>query len=199
MEVLGTDWTGFMSTIQTSCLSTHKLEDDLKVYFAKMFALLKRKSHLYWHIEFFRRYLTETICPIGLRVQIFPTIKDPTVDFKNNWESLLLGCSMELMKSLVLQYTQDMTILDREIENLNTQFLHLTGNLIFADKCKELKVRLETLNKEIISNKQTKFNKDKAAYAEGYAYKWSTGPIGRKKPKRNQYPGNLNTEAESDS
>lgn len=92
-----------------------------------------------------------------------------------------------------------MIILYQEIDCLNTQFLHLVGNTVFTDKWKEIKKRLETLNKEIIINKQTKFNKDKAAFAEGYAYKWSTGQTGRRNPKRNQHTGNPNTEAESDS
>lgn len=69
------------------------------------------------------------------------------------------------MKSLVIRYNQDMSTLDQEIDSLNTQYLHLVGNSVFTDKWKEIKTRLETLNKEIIINKQTKFNKDKAAYA----------------------------------
>lgn len=199
MEGLGTDWKGFMSNIQTSCLSTHKLEDDLKTYFSKMFSFLKRKSHLHWHIEYFRLYLSDNICPVGLRVQIFPTIKDPSVDLKKTWENILLNCSVELIKTLVVQYSQDMNILDQEIDRLNTQFVHLVGNSVFNDKWKELKARLETLNREIIINKQTKFNKDKVAFSDGYAYKWAGTQNGRRAPRRDPHGGNLNREVESDS
>lgn len=155
MDVLGTDWTGFMSNIQTSCLNDHKIEDDLKMYFTKMYTLLKRKSHLHWHIEYFRRYLAEKTCPIGLKGQIFPTIKDPSSDLKKSWENTLSNCSFELMRSLIVQYSQDMITLDQEIACLNTQYLHLTGKLIFIAKWIELKERLEVKNKEIIIKKQT--------------------------------------------
>lgn len=75
-----------------------------------MFSLLKRKSHLHWHTTYFKTYVTFVIC------HIFPLINDPTIDFKKLWKNILTNSSLDLMKLLVTQYTQDMTILDQEIE-----------------------------------------------------------------------------------
>lgn len=104
MDVLGTDWVGFMSNLKTACLNDHKTEDDIQTFFAKMFKLLKRKSHLHWHIEYFKMYVSENICPLGLRGQIFPTIKDPSVDFKKTRERILTNCSLDLIRLLITQY-----------------------------------------------------------------------------------------------
>lgn len=90
---------------------------------------------------------------MGLRVQMFPSIKDPSLDFKKSWETTLTNCSIEMMRSLIIQYTNDMTTLDSDIDRLNTQFEHLSSTPMFFAKWKELKDRLELMNKEIIVNK----------------------------------------------
>lgn len=84
-----------------------------------MFSLLKCKSHLYWHITYFKMYVTEKICPIDLRGHIHPTIKDPTIEFKKSWENILTNCSLDLMRALITQYTLNMITLDGKIERLS--------------------------------------------------------------------------------
>lgn len=49
----------------------------------------------------------------------------------------------------------------------------------FSDKWKEIKERLETMNKDIVTKKQKKFNLDKLALSQGYAYKWTNRVGGR--------------------
>lgn len=133
MDVLGTAWMDFMSTIQASCLTGQKFEDESKVFLDRMFNLLKKKSHLHWHIQYFEQYIKE-VCPLGLRIQIFPTIRDPSLDFKKHWENTLTKCSLELMTQLNSQYIVDMTALDGEIERPNTQFKDTTDSSSFRDK-----------------------------------------------------------------
>lgn len=71
-------------------------------------------------------------------------------------------------------------ILDSEIEQLNTQFPKISESITFTDKWKEVKERLEVLNKEIIMKKQGKFVQDKLAFTEGFTYKWG----GKQRPRR---------------
>lgn len=109
MDVLGTAWGDFMFTIQAGCLTNQKTDDETKVFLDRMFNLLKRKSHLHWHIQYFESYIREKVCPLGLRIQIFPTLKDPSPDLKKSWEDILTNCSVELMKQLTTQNRSDMT------------------------------------------------------------------------------------------
>lgn len=48
-------------------------------------------------------------------------------------------------------------------------------------------------------NKQGKFSKDKAAFAEGYAFKWSGRNTGRRGVPRGNHTQNPTTKVESDS
>lgn len=201
MDVLGTAWGDFMSSIQAGCLANQQLEDETKTFLDRLFNLLKKKSHLHWHIQYFELYITEKVCPLGLRVQLFPTIKDPSVDFKKSWENTLTNCSIELMSKLTTQYRSDMTSLDAEIDRLLNQFPNIQESGSFTNKWKEIRDKIESLNKDIITKKQRKFSQDKLAFTEGYAYKWSGKSSSYKHKRQNrQSPAPTATDyTESDS
>lgn len=94
----------------------------------------------------------------------------------------------------------DMVSLDSEIDRLNIQYQHLIEITSFPDKWKEVRGRLEGINKDIIIKKQAKFVKDKLAFTEGYAYKWTDRPSGRRGPMRGQLPSRpVPVHSESDS
>ncbi|XP_077335488.1 E3 SUMO-protein ligase KIAA1586 homolog [Lithobates pipiens] len=73
-----------------------------------------------------------------------------------------------------------MASLDGEIERLNEQFSKTMESPTFREKWKEVRERIEILNREIIVKKQGKFVQDKLAFSEGYAYKWGNKLIRRK-------------------
>lgn len=75
-----------------------------------------------------------------------------------------------------------MTSLDNYIDHLNLQYKHLLEMPVFYTKWKMLKERLEALIKDIITKKQGKFAKDKLAFFEGYAYKWTGRNLARRGP-----------------
>lgn len=143
-----------MSTIQAGCLANQQSEDETKTFLDRMFNLLKKKSHLYWHIQYFESYITEKVCPLGLRIQMFPTIKDPSPDFRKSWEDILTNCSIELMQKLTAQYRIDMTILDGEIDRLLNQFPTIKDSAPFTSRWKEVRDKLENLNKAIITKQK---------------------------------------------
>lgn len=181
MDVLGTVWSGFMTQIQTACLTNStRSDEEVKTFLDRMLNLLKHKSHLHCHTEYFKQYINEGVYPLGLRIQLFPTVKDPSPAFKSSWEKTLTHCSLELMRTLITQYESDMTSLDSEIDKLNTHYQHLLDAPSFSNRWREVREHLEELTKENIKNKQTKFVKDKLAFSEGLAYKWSGRMKGRK-------------------
>lgn len=58
MDFVGTAWAGYMSEIQTNCNVDTEQEIGINQYMEKMKRLLKKKSNLYWHIEFLNKYGT---------------------------------------------------------------------------------------------------------------------------------------------
>lgn len=71
-----------MSNIQSSVETCEKDDGDLVLYLGRIQGLLKCKSHLYWHIDHFQKYIDENINLQGLCLHTFLTIKNPTEDFK---------------------------------------------------------------------------------------------------------------------
>lgn len=92
-----------------------------------------------------------------------------------------------------------MTTLDSDIERLNSDYSHLVDNIVFKTKWKELKERLESMNKDIIVKKQIKFGRDKSALTEGLAYRWFGRSQGRRGSSRANTTTNSITDIESDS
>lgn len=71
MNLVGTAWTGFTSSIQANCLTINvKSEEETKIFLDRMFGLLKRKLHLHWHTEYFKlRFENATKCTVWLPPQ----------------------------------------------------------------------------------------------------------------------------------
>lgn len=81
LDLHGTAWTGFMSNIQSSVETCKKDDGDLALYIGRIQGLLKRKSHFYWHIDYFQKYIEDDVNPQGLRLNTSSTIKNPTEEF----------------------------------------------------------------------------------------------------------------------
>lgn len=175
MDFVGDAWSGYMKEIHTNCNTNTRDDLGLNQYMSKARRLLKKKSNLYCHIEFFQQYIHDKICPIGLSVQLFPSFRNTSSEFRRDWELELMKCSTELIKILVTQYKSDLQSLDQELVALQTQYDSIRSHKLFDKKWQELKEYLK-LKKDIIAKKQTKIYKDKMAFAEGYAYHWHSMP-----------------------
>lgn len=112
------------------------------------------KSTTYWNVRFLEQFIQENCCPMGLRVQIFPNLRNIDNDFKNNWERNLLTCSRE-------EYNKTLASLNKEIDDL---FKHsnVPTHSLFKDK-----------DVELSQNKGTSL-KDKMAFCQGTAFKWQS-------------------------
>lgn len=116
--------------------------------------LLERKSMVHCHINYLNNYLAEIICPFGLRIQLFPHIRNNNSDFKKKWRTILPNCSLGLMKLLLEDYKKDLDQVDGELYNLLTGTSHLQGSYSFVNKWRELNEHLEWFNREIITTKE---------------------------------------------
>lgn len=121
MDFVGEAWSGYISELHNNCNTSTRDDLALNQYLAKARRLLKKKSNLYWHIEFFQQYILDNICPTGLRIQLFPSFKNVTPELKRLWEQELTKCSIELIRLLVAQYRTDLAALDQELISLQTQ------------------------------------------------------------------------------
>lgn len=107
MELIQSDtWDTLMSKPQ---INTNE-EEDIDGFFDRTKHLLERKSRLYSHIRFFDRYSECKINLWGLRVQIFPNIKEPSPEFKSRWENSLQKCPEGMMDLLREHHRKELSV-----------------------------------------------------------------------------------------
>lgn len=126
--------------------------------------------------------------PLGLRVQIFPTLEDLDADFKSTWENALQTCSQNLMQILIDEYTKRSLALDIEITKTCEQLQKFKTYQSVSIKEKKLKIHLESFNKNILIKKNFKFHRDKNAFEAGKAYKWNQNNKTTRNPNIPQNP-----------
>lgn len=128
---------------------------------------------MFWHIKSFQDYIKEDINPLGLRVQIFPNLESLDSDFKIAWEQILCTCSKDMMQLLIVEYEKRSRTLDVDIEGTCLRLQTFKTHKSFMDREIKLKKHLEVYNRDILTKKDGKFSKDRSAFEENRAYKWS--------------------------
>lgn len=142
-------------------------------FFSSLGNLLESKSNMHWHNCYLSKYVTENLCPLGLRIQLFPHFKILSDDFKRKWKQTLTICSVNMMGLLIEHYQSEMSALDTEIQTLLLNSNHLQASTCFQEKEAVLNDCLDKFKREIISSKELKFLRDKKAFNLGKAYRWS--------------------------
>lgn len=204
MEFIGNGWLGYMTEIQTNCNTDTEQEIGINQYMAKLKRVLKKKANLYWHIEFLQKYVRETINPLGLRIQLYPSFQVTSAEFRLKWENILTQCSIELMKLLILHYQTELNTLDQEILHLQTSNETIREHTLFSKRVQEIKEYITKITKDIIYKKQNKLSKDRLAFSEGFAYHWQNIMLRKgsrnhqRATKTNNY-GTTDEDTESDS
>lgn len=108
---------------------------------------------LFWHTRSFEDYIKEDIIPLGLRVQIFPTLEGLDSEFKTKWEEVLKVCPQDLMKILIDEYKKRSSTLDIDIVNICGRLQQLKTQKPIANKEQKLKTHLEAFNRDILIKK----------------------------------------------
>lgn len=176
----GNIWKSRMTNYKQKWGEVDKSEIELNNFFFSLRELLQKKSTIYWHAMFLEDYIMENMAPYGLRLQLFPNLRDIKEDFKRKWESVLNACSKELMKLLIGEYQSQELDIENDITKLTNTVQHLTKTKEYEIKYKELDANLEKFNRDLISKKEKKMNRDRKAYRNGRAYTWTQPPMNRK-------------------
>lgn len=114
---IGQDWDTLMESYLKEFGHSEQLDSEISSLFFKLSKMLEINSRLFWHIKSFQDYIGEAMTPLGLRVQIFPTLEDMDSDFKTQWEKVLCTCSLCLMELLICDYNKRSLVLD--IDNVS--------------------------------------------------------------------------------
>lgn len=110
----------------------------------------------------------------------FPNIRDPSPEFKANWEGVLNKCSEGLMDLLRGHHQLELIEIQKELDALEIKSKKLQGQDGFELRNKDLADYIERFNKNFIQNKSKKFDKDNRAFSQGRAYHWQQNTYNRR-------------------
>lgn len=135
-------------------------------------------------MSYLQKYIAEGIIPFGLRIKLFPHIKNPTIEFKNLWEQTLTSCSLALMTLLINEYKSELASVHKELQDTSVSLASFTSVEDFTNKDKQIGKNLAKLSKQLITIKEKKLIRNRRAFSEHKAYAWpnaqSSKPLNRR-------------------
>lgn len=144
--------------IQTSQTASNISDSELDKAFIRLQRLLEKKVCTYWHKTYFEKYVEHQIVPWGLRIQIFPNIKQKITDpLKKSWEDNLQSCSFNMISMLCQQYDHELDLLDISINEWHSDHATDLSSLTFAQRDKDLRAHLEEYTVDVINAKESTF------------------------------------------
>lgn len=114
-------WVDQMNKIKTTALGDNIEANEITALFAHLKKLLEHKSRFYWHSHFFQSYIDNKVVSLGLRIQIFPTLKNPLNVLRTEWDENLTTCSFNMMRMLKDHYDLENKKLDAEIQGIQNK------------------------------------------------------------------------------
>lgn len=99
---------------------------------------------------------------------------------------------MDLLKE---HHLAELREVNNELAELSSQSLKLKKNEAFPDRDSALNLYMERFNRNLISNKNKKLEKDRKAFQYGKAYRW--GSRSKKERASDQYATSSGTETDS--
>lgn len=125
--------------------------------FLQLKTLVENKVSLFWQIENFKHYIQEDINPLGLRVQIFPTLDNLDTTFKKRWENNLQQCTKTMMRLLIEEYRKRTAALEKEFEEVYTKLEPFKDVSTYREQEEHIKGHIDLVVKELITNKEQNF------------------------------------------
>lgn len=144
----------------------HEGKDKIEMndFFFTAKNLLQQKSNTYWHIFYLEKYISESIVPFGLRIQLFPHFNEISSEFKKRWEATLTECSLKLMQLLINEYNDQLVKIDCEIQELWKKSSMFSSTNEFKEQDRNLKEQVENNGCITISIKEKKIMRDRKAF-----------------------------------
>lgn len=115
-DFTGKSWDTLITSFEHRWDKEDKSNITLNDAFFSLQKLLERKSMVFWHMRSLERYILAQIRPFGLRIQLFPNIRNIGDEFKQKWKKSLQNCSAQLMSLLVEEYRQELGGIDDDIK-----------------------------------------------------------------------------------
>ncbi|XP_075432382.1 uncharacterized protein LOC142469435 [Ascaphus truei] len=148
--------------------------DDMYVLADKLETLLLKETKQLWDAITLEKYIEQKRIPRGLRI-----FKPPTTDFQSEefileWNRLLDNCSFELMRLLISKRKIALQKLDGEINGMKEQFAKFQNNSELSVVEERIKCKLDSVQRDIIAGKQSKFQRDRIDYKTGSYRSWKT-------------------------
>lgn len=190
-DFCGEAWEGLMTRIQASQNVSTITDAELDRAFMRLQRLLEKKVRIYWHKTYFEKYAEHKIIPWGLRIQLFPNIKKINDSLKASWENNLQSCSLNMLSILCYEYVIELEQLDVAINRWYSDHAQGMSSSKYSKRDNALRAHLKEYTLTTINDKESKFLRDQAAHANGYAYKWdNTKEI---KPRSKPFTSNVPT------
>lgn len=149
VDFQGAGWDSLIQGFQHSFDQNKRLEMDHQAFSNSCKKLLERKSTNAWHQKYFNRYLEERMNPVGLRIQIIPTIENISQSLRRKWEDNLQSCSAMMMMLLADEYKEQSNTIDTELQRLYEEQSKLIDKNKLKEIEKETKDHLTVFNQKL--------------------------------------------------
>lgn len=148
-------------------------------HFKKLKQLYNREIRFHLHTVSLSDYMRKKQIPTCLRVKkLYPTIGSDNPAFCDKWCQILNKCSFDLMALVIQHATEVVNMAKDDIKKvrseLDTQYAG-TDNQTLVDLDQRLTKYKNDLEKEIISRKLRKFQRDAEDYQLDRVYPWRDG------------------------
>lgn len=169
--------------------------DDFRLLSTELRQAHKKYTRLWWNINTLEQYIKQGLCPRGLRVQIFPAW-EVCPDFKNTWETTLKKCSVLLMEDLI---THDKKLLSETKNHLSELYdkLNTFDDKVTQPFLEKLKTELEIFEKDTLTSKKSKFDRDRRDQQESRVFRWSHKGNRRRVPPGKSSPQGAHSKQEA--
>ena len=125
----------------------------------KIDRLVDKKDRYESHIQFLTKCLTEKVVPLGLAVQVEPTIGNHDEEFLNKWYEKLNGFSFELMKDIIEFCKSTSTDVSGKIKELDASIKSQVQPSKYKQITKALQENQDIRRRNLQQRKSKKFNR----------------------------------------
>ena len=124
----------------------------------KMDRLVDKKDRYESHIQFLTKCLADKVIPLGLTIQVEPTIGNHNEEFLNKWYEKLNSFSFELMKDVVEFCKSTTTVLSTQIKEVDASIKTKIPPTKYTELSKTLQENQEIRKRHLQQRKIKKFN-----------------------------------------
>ena len=160
--------------------------------------LVDKKDRYESHIQFLTKCLTDKVVPLGLAIQVEPTIGNHDEEFLNKWYEKLNGFSFELMKDIVDFCKSTTTNLSTKIKEVDASIKSKLQPVKYKELSAALQKNQEFRKRNLQQRKVKKFN-----WLKYKSNQQQTPRVGRQQeklePKNNNARSNYNERSRSRS